>query len=142
MNIDKQKLSEALELVMNLFPGMGVILTIADDMTGDTVANMPDENLDSILRGVLNHHALKEAPTLHITPKAIAPRKEKLDALVVGDTVTRMLGGNVPMQLNITAIADFIYCGAWKFHRATGAEVDDRFGWDGTTQTGSFLKLD
>jgi hypothetical protein len=72
--------------------------------------------------------------------------KAKLDALKVGDTVTRMLAGTVAMPLKVTAIDDMIRCGhdgmEWTFHRQTGAEIDMRFGWDGITQTGSFLKFD
>jgi hypothetical protein len=69
--------------------------------------------------------------------------KAELDSLKVGDTVTRMLAGKVPMQLPITAIDDMIRCGfddmEWTFHRETGLEIDMRFEWDGVTKTGSFL---
>jgi len=44
----------------------------------------------------------------------------------VGDTVTRMLGGVVPMRLKITEITqNHIICGAWVFNKHTGNEVDE-----------------
>jgi hypothetical protein len=63
----------------------------------------------------------------------------------VGDRVTRMLAGQIPMELEIVALDDdFIYCGGgWKFDRARGYEVDEELGWgkqpDGSIRTGSFL---
>ncbi len=59
----------------------------------------------------------------------------------VGDKVTRMLAGSIPMNLTITAIDDeFIHCGGgWKFDKKTGAEVDEELGW-GNEGTGSYLK--
>ena len=58
----------------------------------------------------------------------------------VGDQVTRMLAGSIPMELKITAIDDkFIHCGPWKFDKSTGAEVDEELGW-GDKETGSFIK--
>ena len=50
-----------------------------------------------------------------------------------GDTVTRMLGGKIPMKLNVTDIDDeFIYCGekdiGWKFYKDTLAEFDEYLG--------------
>jgi hypothetical protein len=65
----------------------------------------------------------------------------QLDALQVGDKVTRMLAGTIPMQLKITQIDDLIHCGPWTFHRDTGCEVDLELGWDGITTTGSFITL-
>ena len=59
----------------------------------------------------------------------------------VGDIVTRMLAGSVPMELEVTAVDDFIHCGPWKFSKKNGAEIDDDLGWDEST-TGSFLKLE
>lgn len=60
----------------------------------------------------------------------------------VGDQVTRMLAGSIPMQLKITAIDDkFIHCGGkrgWKFDKITGAEVDEELGWG--KRTGSYIK--
>ena len=59
--------------------------------------------------------------------------------LKVGDTVTRMLAGTVPMELKITEITDeLIACGPWTFDKNTGAEVDLELGW-GNIITGSFL---
>lgn len=65
--------------------------------------------------------------------------KAQLDALQVGDVVTRWLAGAVPQELKVTAIDSLIHCGPWTFHRDTGAEVDAELGWDGVTVTGSFL---
>jgi hypothetical protein len=46
----------------------------------------------------------------------------------VGDEVTRMLGGTVPMKLKVTAITDErIICGPWEFDKKTGAEIDEDF---------------
>jgi hypothetical protein len=57
-----------------------------------------------------------------------------------GDVVTRMLAGEVPMHLRVTAVDDsFIYCGGWKFRKENGAEVDEQLGWDGVSTTGSYL---
>lgn len=61
-----------------------------------------------------------------------------------GDTVTRMLAGDIPMKLVVTSIdRDFIYCGVpgvgWKFRRDNGGEVDEMLEWDGISKTGSFL---
>jgi hypothetical protein len=73
-------------------------------------------------------------------PKFMTIDQEFLGALRVGDTVTRMLAGVVPMQLRITAMDDsLITCGAWTFNRSTGGEVDADLGWDGVCHTGSFL---
>jgi hypothetical protein len=45
--------------------------------------------------------------------------------LKIGDKVTRMLGGIVPMELIITRITDDeIICGMWKFSKQTGVEID------------------
>ncbi len=58
----------------------------------------------------------------------------------IGDSVTRMLAGSIPMPLKITAIDDkFIHCGWWKFDKTTGAEVDEDLGWD-ANGTGSYLQ--
>lgn len=67
--------------------------------------------------------------------------------VAVGDKVTRMLAGTVPMELTVTAVDDeLIHCGVpggpdgWTFDRATGVEVDDDLGWGPTHgYTGSFL---
>lgn len=66
-------------------------------------------------------------------------RKAKLAALQVGDEVTRMLTGTIPVGLKVTAIDDLIHCGPWTFHKLTGCEVDLEIGWDGLKTTGSFL---
>lgn len=61
----------------------------------------------------------------------------------IGDTVTRMLAGTIPMSLVVTNVDDaFIHAAGehgWKFRRDTGTEVDEDLGWDGITMTGSFL---
>lgn len=44
----------------------------------------------------------------------------------VGDIVTRMLAGVVPMELKVSDITEErIICGAWEFDRITGHEIDD-----------------
>jgi hypothetical protein len=63
-----------------------------------------------------------------------------LSELKIGDPVTRMLAGTVPMNLKVTAIDEnIITCGWWTFNRATGGEVDADLGWDGVSYTGSML---
>lgn len=59
----------------------------------------------------------------------------------VGDIVTRMLAGVVPMQLRVSAIDEnTIECGDWLFDRATGMEIDYELGWGPQFGiTGSFL---
>lgn len=45
----------------------------------------------------------------------------------VGDTVTRLIGGVIPMKLKVTDVSDTtIECGDWTFDRETGAEIDGR----------------
>lgn len=65
-------------------------------------------------------------------------RFENLD---VGDMVTRMLGGTIPMKLPVSAMTDqIITCSAWQFDRATGAEIDEILGWGPPPlMTGSYL---
>jgi hypothetical protein len=47
-----------------------------------------------------------------------------------GDTVVRILGGVLPMRMQVTDVDDtLIHCGSWTFDRATGAEVDHDLGW-------------
>lgn len=65
----------------------------------------------------------------------------------VGDTVTRLLGGQLPMKLKVDKVeGDLIYCyasgpeDAWTFDRATGAEVDLDLRWGPQFGiTGSYL---
>ncbi len=61
--------------------------------------------------------------------------------LKVGDVVTRMLGGTVPMKLTVSAITDrVITCADWQFDKATGAEIDEYLGWGPPPlMTGSYL---
>lgn len=64
-----------------------------------------------------------------------------------GDTVRRMLGGTVPMDLLVSEVTDTeILCGprdeGWMFCRKTGAEIDPELGWGAPPlHTGSFLIL-
>ena len=63
----------------------------------------------------------------------------KIRALQVGDKVTRMLGGVVPMPMVVTEVTDTtVVCGAWTFSRRNGAELDPDLGWD-DEQTGSYI---
>lgn len=66
----------------------------------------------------------------------------------VGDEITRMLAGSIPMKLKVTEITeDRIICGGWEFDKKTGAEIDDDLGWGPPTleepnkMTGSFIKM-
>lgn len=63
-----------------------------------------------------------------------------LHEIEVGDTVERMLGGEVPMKLKVTGVThNRIYCGPWEFSRKTGAEIDEELGWD-EYNTGSTIR--
>jgi len=63
----------------------------------------------------------------------------------VGDTITRLLGGKIPMKLRVSEITgDRIICGAWEFDKRTGAEIDEDLGWGPPPKfayTGSFIKM-
>lgn len=50
---------------------------------------------------------------------------QKLSEIKVGDIVTRIIAGSVPMVLKVTEVDDFIHCGPWKFSKETGAEFID-----------------
>jgi hypothetical protein len=69
--------------------------------------------------------------------------KSKWDGREVkeGDTVVRMLGGTIPMELKVTKIHEgLIHCGSWTFDQETGVEEDAHLGWGrGFGVTGSFL---
>jgi len=44
----------------------------------------------------------------------------------IGDVVTRMFMGDIPMVLKVTDITDSrIICGPWEFDKITGYEIDD-----------------
>jgi len=60
----------------------------------------------------------------------------------VGDTVTRLLAGTIPMELKVTEVTDDrIVCGGWEFDKATGVEIDEELGWGPPPKmTGSFIK--
>jgi len=63
----------------------------------------------------------------------------KIGWLKPGDTVVRMLAGEIPMPLKVTEVTeDLIKCGPWQFDRATGAELDEELGWT-VEKTGSWL---
>lgn len=62
-----------------------------------------------------------------------------LQTLQRGDKVKRTCGGVVSMELLVSDVDDdFIYCGPWKFSKATSAEVDEDLGWD-EENTGSLI---
>ena len=60
----------------------------------------------------------------------------------VGDTVERVLAGEIGMKLKVTKVTDTtIECGAWTFDKETGAEIDDELGWGAPPKgTGSYLR--
>lgn len=77
----------------------------------------------------------------------------KFDDVKVGDKITRLLGGEVPMKVVVGKIENgIIYTSSedgivplkhgWKFNQANGAEIDEDLGWDGITITGSYLIKD
>lgn len=61
----------------------------------------------------------------------------KFGHVKAGDTVLRMIGGRIPMELLVTDVTDdLILCstpsgsvGGWTFDRATGVEVDELLKW-------------
>lgn len=59
----------------------------------------------------------------------------------IGQKVTRMLAGKIPMELKVTDVTEsLIVCGPWTFDLVTGAEVDEDLGWGPPPLvTGSFL---
>lgn len=60
----------------------------------------------------------------------------------IGQLVTRMLAGCIPMELEITEIdEDFVHCGDWKFDKNTGIEIDEELEWD-NSKSGSYLVMD
>lgn len=78
----------------------------------------------------------------------------KFGDVKVGDTVKRLLAGDTPMRLKVTAVDEmYIYCSppgqtwakedGWKFLKENGIEVDEELGWgkqeDGTYYSGSYL---
>lgn len=83
----------------------------------------------------------------------------RFDDLKVGETVTRMLGGRIPLLMIVVKVTEEkIYCGVaregieigmtvndgqeyegWIFCRCCGAEIDEYLNW-GHGQTGSYLK--
>lgn len=64
-------------------------------------------------------------------------------AVSVGDTVTRLLAGVIPMRLRVTRVSDgVIQCGAWTFDQETGAEIDEDLNWGPPPlETGSRLEV-
>ena len=71
----------------------------------------------------------------------------KLNDVHVGDTLTRMLGGTIPMQLKVTRESEkFVYCATpdgadeWTFERDSGVEYDPELRWGSQFgATGSFV---
>ncbi|MEO5366970.1 MAG: hypothetical protein H7831_11620 [Magnetococcus sp. WYHC-3] len=64
----------------------------------------------------------------------------EFSSVKVGDTVTRLLGGTMPMDLKVTEVTDdLIICGPYQFSKRTGGEIDEDLDWT-ETHTGSFLK--
>lgn len=60
----------------------------------------------------------------------------------VGDKITRMLAGAIPMKLVVSEVTDTLILTAagWKFDRETGAEVDEDLDWGPPPKmTGSYL---
>ncbi|MEJ8816041.1 hypothetical protein WKW77_33635 [Variovorax ureilyticus] len=59
----------------------------------------------------------------------------ELTEVQVGDTLTRMLGGTIPMQLKVTRANErFVYCATpggdeWTFERDSGVEYDSGLRW-------------
>ncbi len=67
-----------------------------------------------------------------------------MEEIKVGGTITRWLGGSIPLELMVTAITDDRICGEWEFDKATGAEIDEFMGWGPPPKfamTGSFIKM-
>jgi len=62
----------------------------------------------------------------------------------VGDKLTRILGGSIPLEGTVTSIDEakdeFRFNGHWTFRLSTGLEIDEHLGWDGKTVTGSYIK--
>lgn len=58
--------------------------------------------------------------------------------LKVGDKVKRYIAGAVFMDLTVTSISDYIYCGDYVFSKKNGAEVDEYLGWT-EKATGSYI---
>ena len=63
--------------------------------------------------------------------------------LQVGDTVTRMLCGELPMDLKVTEITEnTIVCGFWEFDKETGCEIDEDLDWGPPPKhTGSYIMV-
>jgi hypothetical protein len=66
-----------------------------------------------------------------------------MNAIKIGDTVTRYIGGidsKVKMNLKVTDIKNGkIVCGAWKFDRVTGGEIDKDLNWT-SYRTGAIIR--
>lgn len=64
----------------------------------------------------------------------------RLNNVRKGDVVDRMLCGMLPMQVRVSEVTPlYIVCGAYKFDRTTGAELDEELGWT-TEESGSFIQ--
>ena len=62
------------------------------------------------------------------------------NSVKVGDVVTRLLAGYIPMQLKVSEVTDkLVVCGPWTFDKETGAEIDQDLNWT-ISHTGSYLE--
>lgn len=64
-----------------------------------------------------------------------------MPGIQAGSVVTRVLAGELPIQLVVTQVTDDrIICGDIHFDRATGAEIDESLNWGPPPLvTGSFI---
>lgn len=84
---------------------------------------------------------VEESLTQSYVEQVVSINHSYLNEIKVGDTVTRLLCGCIPMQLKVSKITeDKIICGFWEFSKKTGCEIDDYLEWDGETRTGSWLQ--
>ena len=53
-------------------------------------------------------------------------RPVKFKDIKIGDKVTRLLAGIIPMELQVTDVTNNrIICGSWEFDRDSGIEIDE-----------------
>jgi hypothetical protein len=85
------------------------------------------------------------------TEKSNKVMEGKLSKVNVGDVLTRILAGTIPLKVVVGKIDEnYVYVtdidgvipleGGWKFLISTGGEVDEELGWDGKLMTGSYIK--
>lgn len=146
--IHSDVLRATIETLSEVFEDYGIVLTLYDrEGNGTTISNSAPKEFIPVLRQFVetsdkNQQALKDA-VLHAEKNGgYAAVNIGFNKIKIGDTVTRILAGGVPMQIKVSAIDDtLIHCGPWKFSRKNGAEIDEELGWS-EKQTGSYLKLD